>query len=239
MLAAGLELAPRGAPRRRGARGRASGCARAGSASPGRATPRRPLFHASRIGASIVAALPARLALDDREVAPLDAVVAEGVDEPGPGLSREREGDGARGVAVEPVHALGVARPRLEAQGVLLHAPQGRVLVVGARGRRARSAGRPASRRRGRARPRGERPASSGRGGGPCGSGRRRRPRPSATSRPASRTLTPSTLTCPFSITSRALRRERSGWRRMRARSRRMSGPSVRRGGGGRQVRPG
>ena len=43
-----------------------------------------------------------------------------------------------------------------------------------------------------------------------------------ATRRPASRTVRPSTVTWPFSITSRALRRDSSGWAWIRARSRRI-----------------
>ena len=70
------------------------------------------------------------LALDDREVEPLDPVVAEGADEPSARFPREGERDRSRGVPVEAVDALGVAPARLQAQGVVLDAPQRRVLIV-------------------------------------------------------------------------------------------------------------
>ena len=80
-------------------------------------------------------ALGRRDALHDREVHPLDPVLAEGANEPPARLSRQGEGDRPRGVTVEAVDALGVAHPRLETQGVVLHPGQRRVLVVDA-GRR-------------------------------------------------------------------------------------------------------
>ena len=68
-----LDLEERGA---RAAVSRTRQCVRAGcDASPGRATARRPLTHASRSGASTVPLSRGRLALHDREVAALDPVV--------------------------------------------------------------------------------------------------------------------------------------------------------------------
>jgi hypothetical protein len=99
------------------------------AASPGPATPRRPETHASRTGASIVPALALGRAFDDRQVAPLDAMGPEGIDQSRAGVAREREGEGTRGVAIEPVHALGIAGVGLEAARVVLHAREDGVLV--------------------------------------------------------------------------------------------------------------
>jgi hypothetical protein len=70
-------------------------------------------------------------ALDQGGVAPLDPVRAEQVAEPGPGGRGEREGQRPRGVAVQPVHDAHVRPARPPAGGVLLHAGERGVLVVG------------------------------------------------------------------------------------------------------------
>src|SRR5262245_27688105 len=75
------------------------------------ATARHPLLAQRSVDRPV---LRFRLPGDEREVAALDAMSAEGFDQAGARFTRQGEGERAGRVAVEAVHTLGVAGARVE-----------------------------------------------------------------------------------------------------------------------------